>query len=187
MWYVDKNYHIPQPPKYPYYTDDFFESIQRAVQSGKEVASMTCKDWTIFLTSEIIMESVDQGNGVLRERLIPCRAEALAPNHNWEKTWSCARLKGLDSECITFLWRLIHQILPTRDRLFRLKMPNIDNSDCLNCHVEENTFHVFAQCKENRIAFEWLFEKLKMCTIDLTEESVFLLDFKLSKVLPYPH
>ena len=29
MWYVDKNYHIPQPPKSPYYTDDFFESIQR--------------------------------------------------------------------------------------------------------------------------------------------------------------
>ena len=51
---------------------------------------------------------------------IKSRAELAAPGTDWEQVWRRARLRGIGSEPICFLWRLLHRILPTEERLARI-------------------------------------------------------------------
>ena len=48
-----------------------------------------------------------------------CKAELRSPGTDWELSWSLSRLKGLGSEATSFLWKLLHCILPAEERLSR--------------------------------------------------------------------
>ena len=50
---------------------------------------------------------------------IKTRSELASPNTDWENTWRRARLKGLGSEATSFLFKLLHLLLPTEQRLAR--------------------------------------------------------------------
>ena len=53
----------------------------------------------------------------MERTIIPCRAELASMRTDWEVTWRRARLPGLGSQLTSFLWRLLHCLLPTRERL----------------------------------------------------------------------
>ena len=54
---------------------------------------------------------------------IMSRAELASPGTDWETSWRRARMKGLGSEATSFLWKLLHRLLPTEQRLARI-LPN---------------------------------------------------------------
>ena len=45
-------------------------------------------------------------------------------------------IRGLESCQYTFLWRLIQNILPTQDRLYRI-LPNVTSPSCLLCNTQD--------------------------------------------------
>jgi hypothetical protein len=54
---------------------------------------------------------------------IKSRAELASPTTDWESSWRHARTKGIGSEATSFLWKLLHCLLPTEARLSRI-FPN---------------------------------------------------------------
>ena len=56
-------------------------------------------------------------NPLEQKKLSP---ELLCPLIDRPKSWSLAKLPVLGSEHVTFLWRLMHNILPTKERVNRL-------------------------------------------------------------------
>ena len=148
---------------------------------------MSCKEWGDFLLSNVISEEIDLGNGVKETKLIPCRVELLYPDNCWTRTWTLARMKGLESVCTTFLWRLLHDLLPSRQRLFRLKLPNIINDKCAVCDTDttDTTSHALTKCFDSRPVLDWLLERLQRLTFDLTAEKVLLIDISLRQPLPH--
>ena len=62
---------------------------------------------------------------------IKSRAELASPTTDWESSWRHARTKGLGSEATSFLWKLLHCLLPTEARLSTI-LPNT-SGNCKLC------------------------------------------------------
>ena len=103
--------------------------------------------------------------------LVPCRAETLLPLNNWDLTWSNARMKGLDSYQTSFMFKLLHNILPTRSRLSRMRIIGHTTNWCRLCDVneEEDQIHAFFSCSNNRIAGLALLGYIQRIAADLSE------------------
>ena len=81
---------------------------------------------------------------------VQSRAELSCPTNDWETSWRRARLKGLGSEATSFLWKLLHQLLPTEERLARI-LPNT-SPVCKICSTPTHAdlIHCFFQCSSQR-------------------------------------
>jgi hypothetical protein len=75
---------------------------------------MTIGQWTSALT-----QSVTHSPATLDApaALLPVRAEREAPAVDWPRTWRRARLPGLPGDLADFLFRVLHGLLPTQDRV----------------------------------------------------------------------
>ena len=83
--------------------------------------------------------------------IVPARVEILHPSSNWQFTWRLARLRGLGSELCSFLFKLLHLLLPTQDRVHRMAGRIGQSSDlCKLCGVEvETPVHALFYCGHN--------------------------------------
>ena len=88
----------------PYFSGDFFPAIKRMKSSGLSLPGITLKAIYKFLLGEILMTET--------EELIPLKVEAAMPALNWKKTWSMVRQRGLSPEIASFIFKLLHRILP---------------------------------------------------------------------------
>ena len=79
-----------------------------------------------------------------------CKVELKHPNVDWQRTWSLAVIGGLESENYSFLWKLVHNLLPTQERLHKI-LPNITRPSCSICELngEFNLEHSFFNCSHN--------------------------------------
>ena len=77
---------------------------------------------------------------------IPSRAELASPDTDWPTSWRRARLKGIGTEATSFLWKLLHRILPSEDRLSRI-LPNT-SALCKICPIQltADLPHCFFDC-----------------------------------------
>ena len=127
-WHVLLQHDIPSPGKHPYLTEDMFTMIREVKEEGLlNITKMKSGEWyRVLLENKIIMESEADGP----RKLKPCRAELSNLTIDWDYTWTLASMKGLDSKETTFLWRMLHNLLPTQARLFHLKMKNAPNANC---------------------------------------------------------
>ena len=86
--------------------------------------------------------------------LIPDRAESLSPSNDWTNSWRLARMKGLESQLSSFLFKLLHQLLPTKERVQRFGKTE-DNSPglCKLCQADiEDLSHAFFHCPHSRVS-----------------------------------
>ena len=177
-WNVHDDRSIPDPGKNPYYTVETYNTIKRAVAEGKDVMTMTGKEWYNFILGSVIEE--EEGE------LIPCKAELMFPLHDWTRTWSLARLRGLSSNSMTFLFQMLHQILPCRERLARI-LPRVETNICRVCNAGESDslLHSLSTCEGSRETFNWMLTGLNKVCDDVTPSKVLLLDFSPSVPLPF--
>ena len=177
-WNVFGDKSIPNPGKNPYYTVETYNTIKRAVSEGKDVVTMTGKEWYNFILGSVIEE--EEGE------LIPCKAELMFPLHDWTRTWSLARLRGLSSNSMTFLFQMLHQILPCRERLARI-LPRVETNICRVCNAGESDslLHSLSTCEGSRETFNWMLTGLNKVCEDVTPPKVLLLDFSPSVPLPF--
>ena len=149
QWHIENSRSLPNPGLPPYYPESFFSQIKQVKEMGLlNIKTMDSASWYRVLLESSITHTVS-ADGV--QVLKPCRIETKNPGIDWEKTWSLAVTPGLPSEQTSFLWKMIHDLLPTRERLFRLHMPDIANASCDLCtlDVEDNLHHALLQCPFN--------------------------------------
>ena len=179
QWNVYDNREMVEPVQSPFYSEEVYNIIKSAINKNLPIATMITKDWYNFVLSSILHEPDT-------DTLIPCRVELRFPQNDWTKTWSLARMKGLSSDSCSFLWQLLHQLLPVRERLERI-LPTVDSPICQVCGTgdTDTLLHALFLCPSSSPVSNWLMTGLQKFTNDLTAEKVLVLDFSLSEVLPH--
>ena len=98
-----------------------------------------------------------------------------------------ATIAGLESCDFTFLWRMVHNILPTQERLNRL-LKNINSPICTLCQSQEisNLQHALFTCPYNSEVGLWLLQILRRHLPTVVPQQVVLLDLTLSDHVRLP-
>ena len=177
---------IPNPGFPPFYNAEFFKIIKKVHEdSPLNVAHMSEKQWyAVLIEDNVTMEST---NGEQRQ-YIPSRIELKNPETNWEHSWRLARLKGLGSENVSFLFRLLHCTLPTQERLSKTnanhsplcKFPGCTGSD------EEDTLHALVTCSGNNGTGYAIMNGVKRLLPGLKEDEALRLDLDIEEHLELP-
>ena len=178
-WHVYNDRTIPDPDKSPYYTVEFYNIIRSAIDNNLKIEIMTSKDWYNFILSSILIEPG-------QDMLVPCRSEILFPDNDWQKSWSLARMKGLSSDSLSFLWLMLHGLLPTRDRLNRI-LPTVTSATCRHCDTgqDDSPKHALALCSASSPVFNWMFAGISMFDSTVTVDKLLLLDITPDNPLPH--
>ena len=104
---------------------------------------MSTANWyRLLVEQEITMFEQDNNP----REYIRSRAELASQATDWERCWRRARLKGLGTQATSFLWKLLHRLLPTEERLARI-LPHASNI-CKLCPTPTNAdlCHCLFQC-----------------------------------------
>ena len=106
---------------------------------------MTEKQWYRFLLEHKVTMVQAEEN----QELIPYRAELRHPEFELESIWPRIRLPGLGSEISSFLFKVIHDLLPTQERVARTS-PTVSGS-CKSCQLDttEDLHHALVSCPGN--------------------------------------
>ena len=73
---------------------------------------MNIKQWYIFLVKREETVQTEE-MAVLR----PCRVTRNNPTARWDIIWKNIHIRALSSETISFLWKLVHELLPSEERV----------------------------------------------------------------------
>ena len=116
-------------------------------------------------------------------QLIPCRVETKYPENDWESIWSRARLQGLGPELVSFLFKVLHDLLPTQERLSRTS-PG-ENGMCKLCVENAQELHALIRCPAN----QGIGEAVLLCLPiqnDVQDQHVLQLQLDLDSPLELP-
>lgn len=147
------------------------------------VTAMTTAQWyRVLVEQEVTMVAQDDSP----MEYILSRAELASPNTDWATSWRRARLKGLGTEASSFLWKLLHRILPTEDRLARI-LPNSMPS-CKICPnpPTADLEHCFFQCVSTREVGSLLLTLLRVVDPAATASSTLRLEFLTDESMEMP-
>ena len=112
--------------------------------------------------------------------LIPVRVETLSPSTDWSQAWKLVRTRGLGSDLSSFLFKLLHCLLPTQDRVSRLGASE-NRGFCQLCNMEvEDPLHAFFTCQHSQVPGHALLGYLQTAVPNLTPEGALKLQFETS-------
>jgi hypothetical protein len=165
---------LPNPGFFPYYDQAFFTTIKHYNDSCPlNVSVMTTKQWyRVLLEDRVLMNT---GDNDTTQELLPVRVELLNPNLDWPSIWKLPRSKGLNSDQSAFLFKILHQLLPTQDRINRITN---DPGICKICHAEnEDLYHALYSCPSNNGAASLLLSFAQTTVPGLSPQAMLRLDF----------
>ena len=146
-------------------------------RSSFNIATMTTSQWYSALSEGELMEFNEDGLQVL----ITTREEKAHPTLNWQFNWSRARINGLGSEAMSFLWKMMHNILPTEARLSRKNSNSSPN--CKFCPIP----HCLFGCDTTKEVGDWILWLFRKYDIDASPIRLSKLDFNFEGCLEFPH
>ena len=167
---------IPDPGHPPYYSEEFFSIIRSVHQrTPLNITTMSSTQWyTILLEDNITMEVVEETE---TRQYKPSRAELASPGTDWRKTWYLARLRGLGPELQSFLWKLLHRLLPTQERISRILKNRSSLCQLCDDQILDDLLHTFFHCKFNAGAGTSLLNCLATHSPSITPHQVLTLNF----------
>ena len=143
---------------------------------------------TSLYHSFLLEEYFTMEMGESRKKCIKCRVERSSPDTDWDNSWRLARLPGLGPDNISFLFRMLHQTLPTQERVARTK-PN-QSSICkmqeCNANQEEDLDHALIQCEANACMGTQLLSCLNTIEPGLNAEALLRLELPVDEELELP-
>ena len=142
---------------------------------------MTSRQWYF----QLLEDNVTMDTSTPR-KFISSRAEALTPDIDWKRIWRLARLKGLTPDQTSFLWRLLHQLLPTLSRVHRMT-PNT-SPNCKHCEdgVVEDLQHALISCPFNIELSQALMNILSVYQPNLDPAQALTLNFEMEEHMELP-
>ena len=168
---------LPDPGFTPFYDRAFFQLITYYKSSSTmNIATMTTKQWyTLLLEDKILFSQATEDSPAA---LLPIRTEIMNPNTDWSQVWMIARTKGLGPELISFQIKMLHNLLPTQERIARLGLNHDQPRLCLLCRLEsEDLVHSFFDCSKNMLVGLALLGCVQQILPDLSPQAAVLLDF----------
>ena len=138
---------MPNPGFTPYYNQQFFQLITEVKEKTPlNPLHMSVKEWYAFLLERnVTKREVDLEN---RQELIPCKVELVHPSVFWSESFRICRLHGLSPASKSFLFKLIHCLLPSKERLNHLN-PTLSPLCWCNSGEQESYQHLFLKCTMN--------------------------------------
>ena len=82
---------------------------------------------------------------------------------NWKTIWKNVAFKLIKSDDRCILFKYLHEILPTKSRLYEIKRKLSPNCDI--CNIEESNLHMMYYCKDKQILVKYLKGLLQKCLI----------------------
>ena len=165
---------LPDPGFLPYYPQSFFQTIKNVHEkTALNVKTMSTSQWARVLTEEgLTMEQVPNQESM---QYIPCRSELSAPQNDWQLSWRLCRSTGLNSDMISFNFKLLHHILPVRHRLNQLTPTT--SPLCILCtnSSPETVQHALLTCQYNDGSGQALVSTLQRILPALTPDKLLLL------------
>ena len=149
-FYVLEDTSIPDPGLPPFYPLSFFQTIKKTHdESSLNVGVLTEGLWyKTLVENNITMETGPEGVKTFTR----CRVELASPGADWENCWRLGRLPGLGAELRSFLFKLLHQILPTQERVSRTNpaiTPMCKLASCRDEAVVDDLPHALVHCCAN--------------------------------------
>ena len=85
---------------------------------------------------------------------LPLRCKSYNPSSNWTVAWSLIRTPGLSSTTSSFLFKLLHLLLPTQERIRRIRLNTEQESGlCVLCETQvDDLEHSFFACPHTAAA-----------------------------------
>ena len=118
---------------------------------------------------------------------IMCRVELAKPDTDWERSWRLARLPGLGPENISFLFKMMHEILPTQERVSRTSPRASPACQAPGCgHGREDIPHALVLCGQNDGVGARLMACLRNCVPNLEVEAALRLEFDVAEEMELP-
>ena len=135
-WHVLEQRDFPNPGRPPYYSSTFFSLIKDVKENTPlNVARVTVKEWyRLLMEKGVTHTSNDPDTPPL---LIASRAEERHPGTDFPAVYRMSRIFGLAPGQKSFLFKLIQNILPTRERLARIG--KVLSSTCIYCDGQPDT------------------------------------------------
>ena len=117
-------------------------------ESPVNILHMTEGDWYRLLLEQNCTMEVGEGNSWVNMEYIRCRVERANPEADLEH---CSKLQGLGPENISFMFRVLHQTLPTQERVARTKPSTSSVRKIQGCaaNLDENLPHAMLYCQAN--------------------------------------
>ena len=175
---------LPDPGYTPYYDRNFFDLIKYAKdKTPLNPVHMSVREWyRLLLEKNVTRRDVDEDG---RTELIPCRVEERYPEVTWEESYRLCRLPGLSPDSKSFMFRLIHTLLPSNERLHHLNQIPSPLCGC-GAGVVETYEHLFFHCEMNREASQSLLQCIKSYARDVTEEKALRLEIEADEPFLLP-
>ena len=186
FWYVEERRDIVQPIQPPYYNNEFFAIIKKTKNQGLlNISTMSTRMWYRLLLEQNVTHhlSIDQS-----PVLIPSRIETKIKDCRWEITWKLSCLPGLPSIFSSFLWRMIHDLLPTEKRLHRIGVSGGNGGICQLCSINEqgDLLHSLFLCDFNAEAGNFVLQVNRKAVPSLHPKQILILDFDVDENLRLP-
>ena len=164
---------LPDPGYLPYYPPSFFQTIRHVhLETPLNILSMTTGQWVRILTEDgLTMEM--EGD---QHQYIPCRAELKFPSNNWTVSWTMCRLNGLGSDLASFNFKLLHDLLITRQRLHQITPAATALCSHCDAQAEEDLQHALVDCGYNNGAGQTLLNIVHTSLPDMTTASLLRLE-----------
>ena len=126
-----------------------------------------------MLTEDFITMQVNPITNI--KEFIPCKAELANPSTDWQLSWSLCRQQGIHPDMASFLWKMLHNLLSTQERLHRLGASH--NPTCSRCKQADGTLkHELFECNNNNHVGQLLLSCLQTYLPDLTPISLLRLE-----------
>ena len=165
---------IPDPGYLPYYDRSFFSTIKHYKDNCPlNIEVMTTRQWyRVLLEDRVTMQANIDGD---QPTLIPVRAELSGQGQDWLATWAMLKTNGLSSENASFLFKLLHQLLPTQDRINRITK---EMEVCKVCKTDsEDLWHAFFGCQPCKETSDLLLSYVSHLVPGISSTDVLSLNF----------
>ena len=150
------------------------------IDTPLNITKMTEKQWyRVLLEDCCTMESDEDG----QSNYIPLRIELASPSTDWENSWRLARLRGLGPENTSFLFKLMHKLVLTKERLSRTNPGVSSTCQARGCtgDVIESLDHALVDCDANNHVGKALMYTLRLHHGDLAVEAALRLDITVEE------
>ena len=146
LYHVLEDRSIKDPGMPPFYDADFFHIIRSVhLNPTLNVVKMSERQWYQYMLEEKVIMEQNAGSLLMKQ----CRVERQIPLNNWESTWKRCRMAGLGPNLSSFLFKVVHELLPTQVRLCKAD-PSLTGK-CKLCTVNtmEDLEHALIGCNFN--------------------------------------
>ena len=170
---------LPKPDMPPYYNQEFFNTIRKVVdETPLNPVHMSIKQWYDYLLEVYVtMEVVDdEGRQMARKS----RVEELLPDNSWQRSYYFSRLRGLSMDVRSFNFKLLHQILPFKERLSYILRNTQPNCQLCDQNCPETPMHGLFLCSKNNQAADTLLTLARPYDDSITGEKVLVFNINTS-------